>query len=136
MINVQAGNVSYRIRQIVDTASAGFAADYIDTVNIVLGSPCITTGVNPVNPNPEKISIIPNPAHNQFTLKIQTADPIPTMTIQIIDMKGRSVLQFKHSKGSGPQNFDLPIYRLARGKYIVAVYDRNELLASGELIKL
>jgi hypothetical protein len=136
LINVQAGIVSYRIRQIVDSALATFTAAYIDTVNIVLPSSCIVTGINPVDPNARKIFIIPNPASNQFILKVQSPNPIPSMTIQIFDMKGRTVLRFDRSKVSGVQNFILPIYRLAKGKYIVSVYDGQKLLASKELIKL
>jgi hypothetical protein len=34
LVNVSNGTVSYRIRQIIDTASVSFAAAYIDTANI------------------------------------------------------------------------------------------------------
>jgi hypothetical protein len=97
LINVQAGTISYRIRQIVDTAAATFTAAYIDTVNINLASSCVATGINPVNPNAEKINLIPNPATNQFTLRVETAYPINKLYIDMVDMKGRSVLQFERA---------------------------------------
>ena len=136
LISVQAGTVSYRIREIVDTAAASFMAVYLDTVNISLGLSCVPTGVNPVNPNTEKINIIPNPAPSHFTLRIETLYPINNLGIYISDMRGRTVLQFARSKATGIANFDLPVYRLARGKYIVSVYNGSQLLASKELIKL
>ena len=136
LINVQAGTISYRIREIVDTATATFTAAYLDTVNINLAASCVATGINPVNPNVEKISIIPNPASNQFTLKVETAYPVAHLNIHIVDMKGRSVLQFERSKANGVADFDLPVYRLAKGKYIVVVYNGERLVASKELIKL
>jgi hypothetical protein len=136
LINVQAGTVSYRIRQIIDSSASSFTAIYIDTVNIDLAASCVTTGINPVNPNSKNIIIIPNPAHDQFTLRVITNNPIPNLVIRIVDMKGSSVLQFVRSKGSGTQNFDLPALRLAKGKYTVAVYDGDHFLISKEFIKL
>jgi hypothetical protein len=136
LINVQAGTVSYRIRQIIDTATASFTAAYIDTVDLSLSSSCVATGLNPVNPTTGKISILPNPARTHFTLRIETLYPISNLQIHILDMSGRSVLQFARSKTTGTSNFDLPISRLARGKYIVAIYNASQLLASKELLKL
>ena len=130
------GVYSYRIRQIVDTAVAAFTAAYIDTTNITLSSACIVTGISPVDPNGKKITIIPNPAFAQFTLKVETPNPINNLNIQIIDMKGRMVSKFNKSKAAGVANFDLPISHLAKGKYVVSVYDGSQLLASKELIKL
>jgi len=136
LINVQAGTVSYRIRQIVDSSASTFTAAYIDTVDISLAASCIATGVNPINPNAQRITIIPNPAMTNFTLRVETTYPVNKLDIRILDMKGAIVLHFERSKASGVANFDLPVYQLARGKYIVAVYDDNHLLASRELIKL
>lgn len=136
LINVQAGTVSYRIRQVIDTAASTFTAVYIDTVNIQLNASCVTTAINPVNPNNEKISIIPNPAHDQLTLRVETNDPISSLGIHIVDMKGSSVLQLVRSKGSGAANFDLPVYQLAKGKYTIVLYDGEHFFASKEFIKL
>jgi serine protease AprX len=136
LINVQAGTVSYRIRQIVDTAAATFTAAYIDTVNITLGASCITTGVDPVTAGNEKISIIPNPAYTQFTLKVETIAAIPNLDIQLVNMTGRVVLKLNRSKTSGVANFDIPVSRLAKGKYTVSIYDGQRLIASKELLKL
>ena len=136
LINVQAGTVSYRIRQILDSSASTFTAVYIDTVNIDLAASCVTTGIDPVNPNSKNIMIIPNPAHDQFTLRIATNKAIPNLLIRIVDMRGSSVLQFARSKGSGTQNFDLPVQRLTKGKYTVAIYDGDHFLTAKELIKL
>ena len=136
LINAQAGAISYRIRQIVDSNAASFTDVYIDTIQLNLGSACITTGVNPVNPNAEKIRIVPNPAPGQFTLQVETLYPVKSLGIDIIDMRGSTVLRFNKSKQTGAASFDLPVHNLPKGKYIVTVYDGNKLLASKELIKL
>ena len=130
------GVYSYRVRQIVDTVELTLTAGYIDTTNVTVSSPCIVTGINPIDPNSKKITIIPNPAYAQFTLKVETPNPIANLNIQIIDMKGRIVSKFNKSKPAGVANFDLLISRLAKGKYVVSVYDGNQLIASKELIKL
>jgi serine protease AprX len=136
LINVQAGTISYRIRQIVDSNAANFTDADIDTITINLANSCITTGIDPVNPNAGKIAIIPNPAQGQFTLRIETAYPISNLSIYILDIKGSTILRFNRSKPSGIANFDLPIHNLPKGKYIVTVYNGNELLASKKLIRL
>jgi serine protease AprX len=136
LINAQAGTVSYRIHQVVDTSSATFTAAYIDTVDVSLGTSCITTAVNPVDPNTERITLIPNPAPGQFMLRIETTYAVKNLGIRIVDMKGRTMLRLTRSKATGIANFDLPVYRLARGKYIVTVYNGDQLLASKELIRL
>jgi serine protease AprX len=136
LINVQAGTVSYRIRQIVDTAAASFTATYIDTVDLSLSSSCVATGLNPVNVSTGKITIIPNPAQTHFTLRVETLYPVNNLQIHIVDMRGRTVLQFARSKTTGASDFDLPISRLAKGKYIVSVYNSMQLLASKDLLKL
>jgi serine protease AprX len=136
LINVQAGTVSYRIRQIVDTAAASFTAAYIDTIDLSLSSSCVATGMSPVDPNVGKISIIPNPVQSHFTLRVETRYPVNSLQIHILDMRGSIVLQFVRSKTTGVSDFDLPINRLAKGKYIVSVYNVTELIASKELLKL
>lgn len=136
LINVQAGTVSYRIRQIIDSNSTSFTAAYIDTIDISLANSCITTAIDPVNPNVGKIAIIPNPAPGKFTLRVETVYPIPNLGIFILDMKGSTVLRFNKSKSAGVANFDLPVNILPMGKYIVSVYNGSQLLTSKELIRL
>ncbi|MFI5187239.1 MAG: T9SS type A sorting domain-containing protein, partial [Chitinophagales bacterium] len=136
LINVQSGTVSYRIRQIVESAAATFTAAYIDTVDIILGSSCVTTGINPIDPNANKIGIFPNPAPGQFTLRIETFYPVNKLGIYIVDMRGQTVFEFNGSKSTGVASFNLPVLGLSKGKYIVAVYNGNELIASKKLIRL
>jgi hypothetical protein len=137
LISTPAGVISYRIRQIVDTAAATFTDAYTDTVNVNLAAGCFPLGINPVDPNKLQLAIIPNPTYEQqFTLKVVTPNPINNLNIQIVDMKGRLVSRFNKSKPAGSILFNLPIPRLAKGKYIVTVYDGSKILGSKELIRL
>ncbi len=137
LTNAAAGTALYRIRQIADTAAATFTDTYIDSVEIVIGAACNTTGINPLDPNKEKVTLIPNPtAGSEITIRVETPYPITSMTVTITDMKGRLMNKFLKSKGSGTANYTLPVQKLAKGKYVVAVYNGTKILASREMIKL
>jgi serine protease AprX len=135
--NVTAGTISYRIRQIIDTAGASFAtAVYIDTANVSLASACTTTGTNNPDPNADKVIILPNPTTSDATLIVQTRNSVPNMPITIYDMKGRLVMQLQKSKGAGKVTIDLPVNKLAKGKYIINVYNNQQIIGSADLLKL
>jgi serine protease AprX len=133
---VIAGTVSYRIRQIIDTAVASFAAAYIDTTSITLASACTTTGTNDPNPDADVVMVMPNPAGNDAKLIVNTRIAVPDMPVAIFDMKGRLILQLHQSKGSGKISIDLPVNKLAKGKYIITVYNNQKVIGSAELLKL
>ncbi|MDQ6609490.1 MAG: S8 family serine peptidase, partial [Bacteroidota bacterium] len=88
LLNVQAGSISYRIREIIDTATATLSADYIDTVSVSLASSCITTAINPVVNIGEEIILMPNPAKDRFAVKITTSYPVQNLVIRISNNKG------------------------------------------------
>ncbi len=131
------GSFSYRIRQIIDTAVASFADVYIDTTSVNVSSPCIVTGVNnpPVAGN--MLLIKPNPVtNNTAILIIETPDAITNMPVVIYDMNGRLVMRMQQSKGSGQSIFTLPIGKLAKGKYVIKVYNKTKPIGAVEMIKL
>ena len=129
--NIPTGTISYRIRQIIDTASATFAAAYIDTSAINLAAICIP----PVTP--DKITIVPNPpASNKANLEVETSYAISDMPIYIYDMSGRLMMKMQRSKGIGKTMYEIPLERFASGIYFVRVYNVQKLLGTVKLIKL
>jgi subtilisin family serine protease len=131
------GAFSFRIKQIIDTASATFAAVYIDTTVANLASACVVTAV--VNPGTigNHITVRPNPSiGSSATLIIETTDPVPTMPILVYNMNGRLVQRLQESKGSGRKIIDIPVSKLAKGKYFINVYDKNVLIGTVEFIRL
>lgn len=131
------GSFSFRIKQIIDTASATFSAVYIDTTVANLASACVVTAV--VNPGTigNHITIRPNPSFgSSATLIIETADPVPTMPILVYNMNGRLVQRLEESKGSGKKVIDIPVNKLAKGKYFINIYDKNKLIGTAEFIRL
>ena len=131
------GSFSYRIKQIIDTAAATLTSVYIDTTVANLSSPCVVTGV--VNPGTSGnyITVRPNPsAGSTATLIIETNDAVATMPILIYNMNGRLVQRHQESKGAGKKIIDLPVNKLAKGKYFINVFNKNTLIGTAEFIRL
>ena len=123
------GIFSYRIRQIIDTTAATFAAVYIDTTVATLASSCVVvTRVVTIRPNPSMGSTA--------TLIIETTDAIQSMPILVYNMNGRLVQRLQESKGTGIKIIDLSVGKLAKGKYFINVYNKNVLLGTAEFIRL
>ena len=136
LVNVSAGTVQYRILQKIDTSTAEFAAEYIDTASFNLATGCTTTGTGGINANGEKISILPNPSSSVTNLVIETPYAIQQMTIAIHGSKGRWVHQLKSSKLIGKTIIELPYQKLSQGKYYVSVYSGKKLVWTAEWLKL
>lgn len=131
------GSFSYRIKQIIDTASASLTSIYIDTTIANVSSPCVITAV--VNPgsNGNSISVRPNPSTaSNANLIIETNDAIASMPILIYNISGRLVQRIQESKGTGRKIIDLSISKLAKGKYFINVYNKNVLIGTIEFIRL
>ena len=127
LIGTSSGSVTYRIKQIVDTSSATMKAVYIDTAVTDIIPSCDLT---------ESISLIPNPAKNQFILQTTITQAIEQFNIRIVNTEGQTVSLIKKTKPAGLNNFNIPIHYLSSGKYYVSVYDGNHLLTTKPLLKL
>ena len=136
LTNIPAGTISYRIRQIIDTASVTFAAVYIDTVNVNISTGCTTTATTDPDRTGTKITVAPNPASGTTSLIVETNYAIAKMPIAVFDMKGRLILQMQRSKPAGKITIDLPVQKLANGKYIIKVNNGQKNIGKTELLKL
>lgn len=134
---LNAGTVSYRIRQIVDTATASFTAVYIDTSSTTVPAGCFATGTGNTDPVKEKITIQPNPVSGStVSLIIETPYAIASMPVHIYDAKGSLVWQEKSTKGTGKKSMEINIAALPSGKYYISVYNGKQLFRTTELIRL
>ncbi len=135
--NVNTGPVSYRIRQIIDTAAASFTAINIDTVEITLTADCAAIDTTDPNSPQTKIFLSPNPpAGNTTSLIVETKDAIADLGIAMYDMKGRLIMQLRRSKPTGKAVFEIPVDRLAKGKYIIRVNNGRKSIGKTSLLKL
>ncbi len=126
------GPVSYRIRQVIDTASATFTADYIDTVTVTLNTSCPLTSVEPAN----NIQLLPSPASKEVFVSIKNSRAIPVLTMNVISSNGQLVSKHHFTKQAAAAIFAIPITTLASGQYHVLIYDGGKLLATREFVKL
>jgi hypothetical protein len=136
LVNVNAGTVQYRIKQIIDTSAAGFAFEYIDTATVTLTANCTTTGTGGTTPNGEKITLLPNPSSSTTTLSIETSYAIQQMMIIVHDAKGSVVHRIRSSKGSGKTTVDIPYQKFAHGRYFITVYNNQKKITTIEWLKL
>lgn len=127
---VDAGIITYRIRQIIDTSAAGLTADYIDTVTVNLQSACINASLIDV-------ALLPNPAKNNLTVRVTTPSSSSNIVIKIFSSTGQLVQTLNKSKLAGTAFFDnISLIRFTSGKYYISVYDGDKRIATKELIKL
>lgn len=122
------GNIQYRIRQVIDTATATYAAFIMDTASVNVVVACNSTA--------RPLLLFPNPAQNHFTLQVNNAEPTDALLIQVRDAGGKLVYEKRETKGAAIAVYSIPAYHLAKGKYFVTVYSSGKQLATETLLKL
>jgi len=125
----QAGPVTYRIRQLIDTATASITADFIDTTEAININASCTFNQLVITPNPVFSSTKAN-------LQITYPESMPQMHIRITNALGQVVHQQDYNKPAGAVTISLPTTKLASGKYFIAIYNNEELLGVRDFIKL
>jgi hypothetical protein len=137
IISPTAGVVSYRIRQIIDTAVATFAAVYIDTASVSIPGGCFATGTGNIDPNKVLVTVQPNPVSaGSVTLIIETPYAVTNMPVVVYDAKGRLMIHQNYSKGTGKKIIELNIAGLAKGSYFIKVLNSSKTIGTAELLKL
>jgi len=124
---IPAGAVSYRIKQIVDTAAASLSYIYIPLPDISIQFPCV---------GKDKVLLAPNPTSGNTKLIVETNNPVLNLSIFIYNMNGSLVMKLNKSKGPGILFYDIPSERLNAGKYIITVMDDKKLIGRANLLKL
>lgn len=132
LINVAAGTVSYRIRQIVDSTAPGMIADYLDTVYVNVTTACSSGN----SANTEIIKISPNPSNNIFNVHLLMQEAAPNIIVNLFNADGQLVLRSVENKPAGAYIFSLNTSHLASGKYILTLHINTGLLATKEILKL
>ncbi|MEQ1676791.1 MAG: S8 family serine peptidase [Chitinophagaceae bacterium] len=135
LAGVNAGTVAFRIRQLIDTATATFTEAYIDTATATLATAC-PVAVNPTGS--DLVQVNPNPlnTNSAATLVVETSYAVSNMGVAVFDMKGRLVLQLKESKNAGRKTITLHTERLSKGKYYIKVWNGQQAIGTAELLIL
>jgi hypothetical protein len=131
------GTYSYRIKQLIDTAAASFTAVFIDTADIAVNTSCTPTATVDIDLENKVLFVSPNPVSgNILRLTIQTQNAIPELLLTLFDLKGQLLNQYNKSKGPGKVVIELPLTTLAKGKYILRVYNKQKDVGAVSFIKL
>jgi hypothetical protein len=125
LTRIEAGPISYRIRQVIDTTSSSSLAEYLDTVSINVQPSCAL---------PDQINVFPNPAPGKFTVQIAFDEAIDNLKIIVYNASGQMVLSRKETKTEGTFNYIIAAPYLASGRYFVSVYKGNDLMETKELM--
>lgn len=123
------GLVTFRIRQVIDTASNSFTARYIDTVSVVVTDLC-----PPVQRTSAYLS--PNPSGGNTNLVIESVNSLPVFSIRIYDMSGHLTYQQQASKDAGRTVYNLPSESWAKGQYLVSILSGKDVLGQLTLLRL
>ena len=126
--NITPGTTVYRIRQVLDTSQAGFFADYIQTLPVTTTSTC--SGAT------DRLVLYPNPAQNSITLQVNSTEAADQLIIHIYDTKGSLVFAKEEKKPPFISVYSLPVNKLAKGDYFVAVYQNSKKIGTKRFLKL
>lgn len=128
---ISQGVISYRIKQVIDTASATYYAVCLDSVQLTVPDVCSVTGKTGV-------TIQPNPAEGgNINVVIETPTAINNLSVTLFDSRGSQILILKDSKNAGKKAISIPAERLHAGIYYIKVLDdAGKVIGTGEAIKL
>ena len=129
LAGIASGNISYRIRQVIDTTTTGFAAVYTDTLLAPLTGNCLYPGNN-------RALLAPNPVTGAATLAIHTDEEVASLVILAYSLDGKEVFSMKTSKPAGLAAIPVHFSNLAAGKYILKAYANGRELESIAFLKL
>jgi len=133
--NSSAGNVSYRIQQVIDTSSSTFEEYAIDSSTIAFSPACSATNVIDLN-NPSKlIQLFPNPTQSTLTVRFTEQSSIDNLTIQIYNTQSQLVWKQNYNKPNGTVTHSVPVAGLAKGNYILIVKKNGKQYAVKEFLK-
>ena len=130
LLNLAEATISYRIRQVVDTAASSFTSLYLDTIRIATES-CNLSG-NDKN----KVQVTPNPNNGEFSVRITDTQPVQQLKIVVFSMRGEAVASFTTTKPSGVVAYPFTLKGLQRGVYTVALYHDGRFVTSEKFTKL
>jgi serine protease AprX len=131
------GTYSYRIRQVIDTATASFTAVYIDTADIAVTASCTPTATNDINPENKAIIITPNPTDgNPLRIVVKTQNAIPNLQLAVYNTEGQLISRFSKSKGPGKAVIELSLGQLAKGKYFLRAFNGEKSIGGASFMRL
>ena len=117
------GQVSYRIRESLATDTSLL----LMTASHAITAPCFS----PKN----EFTVSPNPFRTVLYFNANTSYSIQNMGIELVDIRGYTVYQYRGSAPTGKFNLSIPAAGLSRGIYILTVRDGKKILYRKKLLR-
>ncbi len=125
------GLITYRIKQVIDTAAATFTAFAIDSATVNL----VATGVTDLNNRSNMMQLFPNPVQSAIALKLNEERAIANISIQIFNAQGQLLLQEQYNKPTGTSIRNINVSRLSKGNYVLILRLNGKKYATKEFVK-
>lgn len=129
--NSPAGTVSYRIRQVIDTSTAGYDAYLIDSATVILS---VATSINDRNTTDKTIQLYPNPVTSSLSIKLNEQGA-GNYLFQVYNQQGQLLITQSFNKPSGTITQNIPVTLLPKGNYILSVSKEGKPVATKEFTK-
>lgn len=129
--NSPAGTVSYRIRQVIDTSTAGYDAYLIDSATVILS---VATSINDRNTTDKTIQLYPNPVTSSLSIKLNEQGA-GNYLFQVYNQQGQLLITQSFNKPSGTITQNIPFNLLPKGNYILSVSKEGKPVATKEFTK-
>lgn len=130
--NSPAGVVTYRIRQVIDTAAATFSAFYLDSATVTLTT---ATAVNDLTGNSKFVQLFPNPVQNSVTVKFTEQSAMNNLVLAVYNQQGQLVLNRLLNKPSGIFTQAISVDHLQAGTYMLTVLKDGRQYVAKEFVK-
>jgi hypothetical protein len=134
-VATSAGNIDYRILQVIDTSIAGYRAYAIDSTSVTAGVACNTTGINNPSLLNKTVQLFPNPViDNSLQLKF-TEQNGGRFVLTVYNTSGQLLLSEQFNKLSGTVIHSMSIKHFAKGSYLLVVVKDGQRYAVEEFVK-
>jgi hypothetical protein len=134
-VATSAGNIDYRILQVIDTSIAGYRAYAIDSTSVTAGVACNTTGINNPSLLNKTVQLFPNPViDNSLQLKF-TEQNGGRFVLTVYNTSGQLLLSEQFNKLSGTVIHSMSIKHFAKGGYLLVVVKDGQRYAVEEFVK-
>lgn len=134
-------NIGYTV-SVIEYNGSGSGCDYLNTLPLTGTFQTPSTITQPVAKKDSKakiapvahVEIYPNPANNECNITFD-ASMVQNYTVDISDVKGRTIIRKNTRSVNGINNLKLDIHNLASGSYIVNLINEKGEQQSLKLIK-
>lgn len=130
----QAGNVQFRILQVIDTSSSGYRAYAIDSSIVIIPANCTTTNVIDPAIISTSIQLFPNPADRILQLRFLEQNS-GRFTIALYNSLGQMFSTELYIKPVGVATHTISIANLPSGNYLLVLLSNGKRYATKEFVK-